>query len=515
MTRLLLLTFCALLPLASLNAETLSLDSCRARALRNNKQLSMAKVKKDIAENTRKSVRTKYLPHIDVTGGYMYSSRSISLLNEEQQAMLPHMGTIGSQGMMNLIGTAFTPAERAAGKQIATNLLTKMTMQGLINPAEAQALQAMGQRLGGLVGVGEALMKDINATGQSIVDAFNTNTHHMFMASAMLTQPIYMGGAITAANKMADIGEQMTATGIEKTEQEIIYNTDNTYWLVVSLKQKHRLATNYLDLVKKLNSDVHKMIDEGVATRADGLKVDVAVNEAEMTLTKVDNGLSLAKMYLCQICGMDLESDISLVDEEVAQDITYSGDTEEIGKDFSARPELALLSKSIDLSKEKTKLARAGYLPQIALTGGAVFSNPSVYNGFERKFKGALTVGVMMRVPVLDWGETAYKIRASKNSTRMAELTYSEAEEMISLQVSQCSFKLKEAHKHLTTALGNIKSAEENLRCANLGFKEGVINTTDVMAAQTAWMKAQTEKIDAEIDVKTAEVAMKKAIGKL
>jgi outer membrane protein TolC len=212
---------------------------------------------------------------------------------------------------------------------------------------------------------------------------------------------------------------------------------------------------------------------------------------------------------------MDLESDISLVDEEVAQDITYSGDTEEIGKDFSARPELALLSKSIDLSKEKTKLARAGYLPQIALTGGAVFSNPSVYNGFERKFKGALTVGVMMRVPVLDWGETAYKIRASKNSTRMAELTYNEAEEMISLQVSQCSFKLKEAHKHLATALGDIRSAEENLRCANLGFKEGVISTTDVMAAQTAWMKAQTEKIDAEIDVKTAEVAMKKATGKL
>ena len=174
-----------------------------------------------------------------------------------------------------------------------------------------------------------------------------------------------------------------------------------------------------------------------------------------------------------------------------------------------------MLSNSIDLAKEKTKLARAGYLPQLALTGGAVFSNPSIYNGFERKFKGALTVGVLLRVPVLDWGETAYKIRASKNSTRLAELTYNEAEEMISLQVSQCSFKLKEAHKHLATALGNIKSAEENLRCADLGFKEGVISTTDVMAAQTAWMKAQTEKIDAEIDVKTAEVAMKKATGKL
>ena len=141
MTRLVFLALCALLPLASLNAETLSLDSCRARALRNNKQLSMAKVKKDIATNTRKSARTKYLPHIDVAGGYMYSSRSIALLNEEQQAMLPHMGTAAAQDIRNFIGSHFSPADMAAGKQIATNILQRMATQGLITPGEAQALQ--------------------------------------------------------------------------------------------------------------------------------------------------------------------------------------------------------------------------------------------------------------------------------------------------------------------------------------------------------------------------------------
>lgn len=507
------------MPRVMMQAETLSLDSCRARALRNNKQLSIAKVRKDIATNTRKSVRTKYLPHVDLAGGYTYSSRSISMLSDEQQAALSSMGTVGMQGLKSFIGSQFSPSDIATGKTIMTNILTKMTMGGLISPTEAAALQAMGAKLGGLAGVGDILASKIDAAGQSIVDAFNTNTHHIFMASAMLTQPIYMGGAITAANNMADIGEKMSETNIEKTEQDVIYNTDNAYWMVVSLKQKQKLAESYLELVKKLNADVHKMIDEGVATKADGLKVDVAVNEAEMTLTKVDNGLSLAKMYLCQLCGMDLESDIVLTDENDPTPALPNGGSNssafEENKDFSARPELALLSSSIDLSKEKTKLARAGYLPQVALTGGAIFTNPSVYNGFERKFKGAFTAGVLVRMPVLDWGETAYKIRASKNSTRLAELTYDEAEEMISLQVNQCSFKLKEAHKHLATATGNINSAEENLRCADLGFKEGVMSTTDVMAAQTAWMKAKAEKIDAEIDVKTAEVAMKKATGRL
>ena len=59
------------------------------------------------------------------------------------------------------------------------------------------------------------------------------------------------------------------------------------------------------------------MIAEGVATKADGLSVRVKVNEAEMTLTKVEDGLSLSRMLLCQLCGIDLSTPIVLADEQV------------------------------------------------------------------------------------------------------------------------------------------------------------------------------------------------------
>ena len=53
------------------------------------------------------------------------------------------------------------------------------------------------------------------------------------------------------------------------------------------------------------------------------------------------------------------------------------------------------------------------------------------------------------------------------------------------------------------------------LRCANLGFREGVMLSTDVMEAQTAWLQAQSQKIDAEIDVKLSQVNLQKALGTL
>lgn len=502
-------------------ARTLSLDSCRAMALRSNKQLSIARVKKDVAMNTRKAARTKYLPHIDLAGGYMYSSREISLLNDDQKYTLSNMGTLATQKFGGIGSNAIM-----AFNQNLTQQLTGLVQQGILSPAEAQKFGALSQALAGAtVLTGKAVMPGIEAAanqlGDKIVEAFRTNTHHMFSASAMLTQPIFMGGAITAANNMADIAENMAETSINVRQNDVLYDIDNAYWTVVSLRHKQKLAEAYLELVKKLDHDIDKMIENGVATRADGLKVDVAVNEADMTKAKVDNGLSLARMYLCQLCGLDLDSDITLEDEgdkEINAELLVEKEqsSEEISAQLKEhRPELQLLQKAIDISKEQTKLARAAYMPQVALMGGVIFTNPSVYNGFERKFKGALNVGVMVRVPVLDWGETMYKIRASKCATTMAQLTYDEAQEMMQLQVNQCNFRVREANKNLAIAKKNIRSAEENLRCANLGFKEGVMQTSDVMAAQTAWLQAQTQKIDAEIDVKMSETALKKALGEM
>lgn len=81
--------------------------------------------------------------------------------------------------------------------------------------------------------------------------------------------------------------------------------------------------------------------------------------------------------------------------------------------------------------------------------------------------------------------------------------------------MSQCRFKVKEARRRYDLAVKNVEKAEENLRCANLGFSEGVMQTTDVMAAQTAWLQSQTQKVEAEIESRLSQVALRKALGRL
>ncbi len=472
----------------------LSLDSCRAMALRNNKQLSVAKLKQDVALNTQKAVRTKYLPKVDVLGAYEWTSKEVSLLKESQKEEISNIGTT----MATKAGEA-TPA-----------LLTEMVQKGLLTPQQAQAWGGfLAEKTG-------PLAMTVNGLGQSVTDAFRTDTRNMFVAAAMLTQPIYMGGAITAANRMADINMELTAHGTDAMEQNTLFSIDQTYWTIVSLRQKQKLAQSFLELVQKLDSDVNQMIAEGVATRADGLRVSVKVNEAEMAVTQVEDGLTLAKMLLCQLCGLPVEEPIVLADEQTtAVQTAPVAATFDIQTAFNNRPELKMLENAVEISKQKTKLTRAAYLPQVALTGGYLLMNPNPFNGFKKEFSGVFNVGVMVRVPVWNWFEGAYKVRASRTASTIASLELDEAREKIELQVNQSAFKVKEANKRLAMAQKNVERADENLRCANLGFKEGVMQSTEVMEAQTAWLQANTQRIEAEIDVRLSEVQLQKALGNL
>ena len=479
--------------------QLLSLDSCRAMALRNNKELSMARVKQDVAANLRKSARTKYLPHVSALGGYEWTSREISLLSDDQKETLSNLGTSLTSGVTGKAGEIMSQVPASVWQLLGSLGITPEGIAGNLSQLAA--------------GIGAP----INGVGQRIVDVFHTDTRNMFAGAVMVTQPVFMGGAIVAMNKMADINEELAANSLEAKRQNTLFSIDQAYWQVVSLRHKEKLAQSFVELVKKLDNDVQKMLDEGVATRSDRLNVSVKVNEAEMALMKVTNGLVLSKMLLCELCGLPINEQVKLADEdreELIEDRERLA-TADVTFATQNRPELKMLQNTVDLAHQATNLLKAGNLPKVLLTGGYAVSNPNIFNGFEKKFAGFWNVGVMVHVPIWNWGDVRYKVRAAKGAATIASLELDDAREMIELQVNQKAFLVNESNKKLAMAQSNIAHAEENLRTANLGFKEGVISSTTVIEAQTAWLQAMSQKIDAEIEVKLSQVELQKALGTL
>lgn len=199
----------------------------------------MADMKQRAAWYERKAAFTKYLPRVSATGAYLHTNKEISLLSDEQKSKLSNLGTT----------------------------------------------------VGSLVPALESMTGALNGVGSGLVEALHTDTRNMGTVAVMLTQPVYMGGKIVAYNRITRYAEQIASHQHDLTLQEVIVEVDEVYWQIVSLQNKKRLAESFLKLVQKLDNDVQQMITEGVATKADGLSVKVKVNEAQVALIQVDNGL--------------------------------------------------------------------------------------------------------------------------------------------------------------------------------------------------------------------------------
>lgn len=465
--------------------RTLNLDSCRALALSNNKELRMSKEKVNAAHYQQKAAFTNFLPKIDMMGTYMRTEKEISLLSDDQKSAISN------------IGTAVAPM----GQKLQQILSSDPSLAPLLTPLQS----VMGTLPGAL-----------NQVGQGMVDALRTDTRNMFGGMVTLTQPIFMGGKIIAYNKITKFAEQLAESQHATELQDVILNTDQAYWQVISLVNKKKLAESFLELVKKLDSDVSKMVAEGVATKADELSVKVKVNEAEMTLTKVKNGLSLSKMVLCQLCGIPLDTPITLADESM-ENITLPDTYIEgnVNTALSNREELKSLELASKIYHQKVNVTRSEFLPSVGLTATYLVTNPSLVNGFEKKMRGMWGVGMMVKIPVFHWGEGIYKVKAAKAEANIAQYKLDDVKEKVELQVTQATYKVNEATKKLAMAEKNMAKADENLRYANLGFQEGVIPTSNVLEAQTAWLSAQSGKIDAQIDVKMSEIYLNKSMGTL
>ena len=455
------------------SAQVVTLDSCRHMALRNNKEIQQASLGIEKANYQRKEAAAAYLPQFDLTAGYIFNSRKVSLVKEDQ--MLPTKS-------FNLQTGAYD-----------YNLV--------IDPRTGAPLQVNGQYVPSTI----ALLPKSGLT---------YNIHNLMGGALTVTQPIYMGGKITAMNQITDLAQQLAREMRESKVEDVIYNVDAAYWQVVSLCAKQKLARSYVSLIERLDNDVKVMVNEGVATRANQLAVDVKLNEANVDLIKVDNGVTLSRMLLAQLCGLPVNTVMMLADEGRDElGATLAPTTIDMDKVYGMRHDIRSLELATKIYDQKVKVARSEMMPKLAAVAALHATNPNSYDGFENKFGAAFSVGATLRMPLWHWGGLSNKVKAARVEADVKRLELDDAKEKIELQVNQASFRYQEAFKTYEATRANLAQANENLRIANVAFKEGMGTLDDVLTAQTAWLKANSEKIDAEIDVQMSREYLDKVMG--
>ena len=467
-----------------------NLDACRDMALHAGASAKANHEAVLAAEYNRKAALAAMFPRLSANAGYMWNSKDAHFVANQAQFSF---------------GTATVAEDGTASFTWSDN-----SVMGKIES------QVAGTAL-------ETPVKNISADiEQHIADAYKyvydaatVDLTHVVVAQATVMQPIYVGGRLVQTYKIAQATENIAKIESEAKREEIIYKVDEAYWRVVAVTQKKQLAEQYYSLLCQLENDVQEAVNEGLATQADLLKVTTKRGDAQVKKLQAENGLTLSQMALAQVCGLSLSTSFVLDD--------YGLETTDLAKtDLDAemavanRSEMQLMEQAQEIANRTAKLASAGLQPNIIAQASYMYTNPNFDNGNSSNWdgKGFFSAGVVMNVPIVH-ADDILRYKAAKHAANVVALKTEETRELLTLQTTQANQKLMEAQQKIALAKLTEKNAAEVLRMARESFDAGMITASDLMQAQTLWLSAATDLVDAQVEAKTLETQLKKYLGQL
>ena len=430
--------------------ETLTLSKCRAMALENNKQMAAAIKQTQAARYTEKSYWANFFPNFTASGSGLHSTMN---------------------GSFNIPGgnlPTFIPD--ATGQFLPNN--------------------------------GFAYFPGID---------LNYKVRTIYMGGLQVEQPIFMGGKIKAAYKMATLGKQMAQLNENLTSTDIILETDQAYALMIKAQEMNKVAESYHAVLQELMKNVQSAYKHGLKSKNDVLKVQVKLNESELSIRKAQNALRLANMNLCHLIGKPLNEtlhisyDFPIIEQQSETQIN----------DITARPEYNILDKQVDLAKQQVKLTRSELMPQIGIRGSYDYIHGLKVNEQTMFDKGNFSVLLNVSIPIFHFGERINKVRAAKMKLEQTRLEQADLNEKMLLELTQSANNLDEAKLEAELADQSLLQADENRRISKGEYEAGLESLADHLEAQALWQQAYENKVDAHFQLYLNYVKYLKASGQL
>jgi len=464
----LLLACVVALPFANVSAQeatrNITLSQARELALEHNKDIAKSRLTLEQTRNDAKAYKTNYYPRINLMAADFYSTTKgdftiagghlpIYMLNPATGTYVPNV-TIGADGNYILNQYADFPSSK------------------------------MDYKVG-----------------------------NIFLGGVSLTQPLYMGGKITAAYRMASKGAEMAEENIRLTESQVILNTDEAYMQAIRARQLADVARSYKQLLEELMKNVESAVRHGLKTRNDQMKVQVKLNEAELAIQRAENGIRLSTMNLCHVMGLPLNTPLQLDADQFSSEVSVTPQGDDLS--VAARPESAILQAKTDIASQQVKLTRSDYLPQLAMFAGYSYVNGFKLSGSKLLDSGSGAVGATLKVPLVTFGERTYKLRSAKARQQIAQTEQQDLTEQMQLELAQAANNFDEAQTELSITQHSLEQAEENMRLARQQYDAGLEPLSQLLDAQAMWQQASADLVNAKCQLQVAHTKLLKAQGTL
>lgn len=322
------------------------------------------------------------------------------------------------------------------------------------------------------------------------------------LAGVQALQPIFTGGQIINGNKLAAVGEEVAALRKQQTENELRLTTETFFWKLNTLESTMGVLEKAIQFLDTLENQVKVMVDAGLITRNDLLKVQLKRRNYMSERVDLHNGILLVKMLLGQYVGLgvngNLEIDAQVPDEVPPYPYELYAQSEAV---LPLTADFRLLQKNVEAKKLEKRMEIGSNLPSVAFGAGWYYHDLLDQN---HNF-GSLQIAV--DIPLSGWWSGAYSIKRKNLELTNARNELEDLSEQLQIEMQDKWNNLTAAHRKMEIEKQGIAESDENLYLNRMYYEAGMCTLSDLLEAETSRKEAEDRYVAAYGNFRTALAA--------
>lgn len=343
---------------------------------------------------------------------------------------------------------------------------------------------------------------------ESVINNFNKSIGNEHSNSITATLPIFTGGELQGQIGQAKANYRSMLSAEEQAYNEMKETATTGYFNMLNATNMKALRQESVDRLQAHLDNVIAQYNVGIVARADVLRSEVELANAQQNYITASNEYDVAEATLNNIIGTPLGTTLLLKDrlqyEPYENDMAYC-----LAYSEQHRPELKQAEYGVDAAEAALVVARSGHMPKVYASASNSWASESWPGDDNEEWQ----VGVTASMNIFDSGVTWSKIHAAQEALVQAKESQRQIKDNVELEVRTDYLNLREAEKRITTTQVAVASAEEDYHIAVVRYQAGVGTNIDVMDAQEALTQAKTNYYQALYNYNTSKAALNTSMG--
>lgn len=345
---------------------------------------------------------------------------------------------------------------------------------------------------------------------ENILQSFSLTNN--YQAQIQVSQ-ILFNSAVFRGIGASEIFLNLSKENLKRTVSKTVVSVKKAYYGVLLAKDLLDIARSRFTNANEHLKNIQAMREQGLVSDFEELQAKVQVENIRPVILQLENALKNAKDGLKILMMMDQSEQITVEGHLPYSDEKLPAENELIREALSANLDISTLKIKKQLDEEFVAIDRSNYWPTIAAFGNYSYAGSS--NDWNFQNYQSSTIGVNFSINLFQGGRTSHKVEQDQIVAMQTDEQISTLKDLIISQVKAKLNDLKRVKQQIHAMSKNVELAELAYKIADDRYKEGEGSQLELKDADVSLSQAKVNYTTAVHDYVVAKADLYDLVGRV